>query len=241
MSLILVALIAALALSSRAAPPPAAKGSADLDLLRGMAREAGMDSDWENFLAAVAWRESKWFPRVALGRAERVNVPNVKVNGGPIGNAEAAAALLAYDRNADEYKSCPWPRMRYGFGSGGWYGLLPANALWSFKATPAFCIDPQVAVFDPWDSTILAIGYAQRLMRWKSFRARPTWRTLNRGWAAPSLMDGSPPEQVAKTDARFLKALARLGLPASFADEKVPELPAGWNAFSVWATRGTTA
>jgi len=223
-------------------PIPQTGGSKGLKLLRTEAERAGLSDDWTTFLAAVAYHESRWNPSVGLGLPGRIEVPGISLNEGKHGAWEAKAAVMAYDRNEDEFKQCPWPRMRYGFGSGGWFGLLPANALWSFKGTPGFCMDPQKAVFDPWSSLVLGTDYARRLMRWKSFKAGgATWKVLNRGWAAPGNMDGTPAERVAKTDERWEKALKALGVPSSWGNRKVTKLPTGWDAWDVYTAGLETA
>lgn len=226
-----------LAMAGSLPDPTGPVSKARLPELRALAEQAGLSEDWVTFLSAVAHHESKWNPSVGLGLPGRVNIPGVTVREhGKLGKYEAAAALMAYDRHPERFEDCPWPRMRYGFGSGGWFGLLPANALASYMGNPeGICLDPQFSVFDPWSSVVLATDYARRLTKWKSFAAGGgTWKVLNRGWAAPGNMDGTPAERVARSDERWERALKALGIPSSWGNRRVAPLPSGWDAWSVY-------
>ena len=204
--------------------------------------------DWQTFLAAVAHHESRWNPNVALGAADLADVPaGVTLHTSPekIARAESRAGLKALARNtvradgtAGQLARCDdWTDARYAY-SGGWYGLLPANGLVSaFRGTDGVCLDPW-SVFDPWLSTIMAIGYAKGLRGWKSFRRSPqTWIALNRGWKNPGKMD----EPQEGSDRRFLKALRAMGIPESFAHQKVVSLPEDWHAFALLNSGGSNA
>lgn len=210
---------------------PSAKGA---QAVMEAAAACGVDRNWQRFLAAVAFHESRWSTNVGLGVASKLGRDDVKMNEGHVGELESKAATAAYRRHVRDHglwEDCGYPEEAYGFGSGGWYGFLPVFGLWPFRNTPARCMDPRVAVFDPIVSTIMAIAYAQRTMKRSTFRDNPTWRNLNRAWKSPGLMDGIPADVVAKVDARFDKSLKALGLPPSWGDQRVDALPAGWSAY----------
>lgn len=188
------------------------KGTAQLGLLREMVARAGLDSDWAAFFGAVAHHESTWYASAH--------------NGSP---GERAASRKAYERNASQLAGCGHPASEYEFGSGGWYGLIPANAIvGAFRGTSAICIDPR-KVFDPWASTLMAIAYAKNLQGWKSFqRSDRSWLALNRGWVVPGAMDIERP----KTDRKFLAGLRAQGIPEAFAARTVTAMPDNWHAYT---------
>lgn len=215
--------------------------------VRKQARRAMVHDDWGTFLAAVAHHESRWNPNVAFGAADLAQIPGtVKLNTTPekMARNESRAGERAFDRNvtrkdgtAGQLARCSYPRARYAY-SGGWYGILPANGLVSsFRGTDGVCLDPWL-VFDPWVSTLMAIGYAKGLRGWKSFRRSPqSWLALNRGWKDPGKMD----QAMEKTDARFLKALRNMGVSESFAYRKVVPLPESWHAWTFYNSGGAIA
>lgn len=216
---LLLLLASAMSPGTDTGPPGKAGQWAELEQ---NARAAGMSPDWIRFLKAWAWHESKGNPRAANRRP-----------------SEAASALALYDRNRDVLGACPWGPGAYGWGSGGWYGLLPVSAVWAFVGTPALCkVDPQRTVFDPWESTLEAVAFAQRSMKREEFIEPRTWKILNRATAAPTLMDERPGssrfERAEDADDRFMAALRALQIPAGFADQRVEPLPNGWNAYDRW-------
>lgn len=238
-----IALLLLLALASGGKPAPGEKGAGPYPkgakAVREQARRAGMDESWVTFLAAVAHHESRWNPRVAFGDPTQAIIPpDVKLNTKPesLARHESQAGLVALKRNR-ERGDMGYPPGRYAY-SGGWFGILPANGLYAaFKGTEGSSMDPWV-VFDPWISTLMAIGYAQGLMGWKSFRRGPrSWLSLNRGWKHPGKMD----EAMDGTDNRFFKALKAIGVPASFAHEKVTSLPDDWHAWTYLNSGGLQA
>jgi hypothetical protein len=174
-----------------------------VDQLRALLADAGAPPDWQRVMPAIAARESNFSP----------SARNTS-------QGEAKAAKIAYERNREKFAQCGFPESRYTFGSGGLWGLLPASALAGLPP----CTDPLEAVFDPILSTRAALAYAQRLQRWGSYRVAPSWAQISRGWAAPTLMDGTPAVLVARIDRDWRKHLQRIGLPASTADERPSEL-----------------
>lgn len=174
------------------------------DLMRLMER-AQTPPDWQVFFAAVAHHESRWNSS-AWNQA----------------SSEVAASARAYDRNKDRYSHCPWPASAYKIGSGGWFGLIPANALAAFWDTQLHCLSPN-SIFDPVPSFAMAVDYARRLQRWGQFQVNPTWLNLNRGWKAPSNMGSVVPG----SDAALREALAALR-------------SRGWDIPSGWENRAAT-
>jgi len=194
------------------------------DLLAAM-EAADLPDDWQVFLAATAYRESKWHNDVGLGPNDAPGRPPWfrDSKAGPKTQAnEAKAACRAYEKNFDKwFRNSPYPAARYCFGSGGWFGLLPAYGVISgFKATPELI--PQI---DPWDvsdplvSLVMAIGLARGLMNWQQFEeGGGTWLALRIGWGNPSAMD----EAQSKLDIRksFGEQLGILDVPPSFMDRR---------------------
>lgn len=184
----------------------------DRQQIEEIASELGLPADWGRFLAAVAWGESR-FHTAALNEAD------------------ASAAQAAYNRNRDRYDECPWPEERYTRGSYGLYQMLPANALAAWWGTEFQCIDPIAALTDPYLSTIAAVEYARRVMRWSDWAASDRdWFALRRAWRAPGLADEDRPD----VDNRFRQALEAVGLSESWARQKVPALPS-WDIEEVTA------
>lgn len=164
------------------------------DIREELAR-SGLPLEAQQFLLATAWTESNW----------QVGASNPSPS-------EAAAAKTGYER-ALKSGPLPFPASRYTWGSGGWFGLLPSSAV-----AGARNLDPMVAVFDPRESIRSATRYMQRIRGWDQWlRSDRSWKVMRRAWKNPSTMDQPMPA----TDERFLSALKKAGLPASFADRKV--------------------
>ncbi len=202
--------------------PPDRKG---LDELRALCKRAGLSEMHTAFLAFVARGESGWNNLRGLGIPEQFP-PGTKPtrNAGAAGRNEARAARAAYRQNAGKFASCPWPDAAYGFGSGGWFGFLPAYGLAQFpKASGLRCLSP-AAVFDPVASVCMAIGFARGLQGWQGFKKVPTVLNLRLMWGRPA--KGGDADRIAKRRAHYTKQLTGMGLPASFADEVIPRFPA---------------
>jgi len=180
-----------------------------------------IDPGWITFLGAVAHHESGWDPAVYNGFADAQVPTGVR----RVGKVDGPGAVSNYNRNAKHYANCTWPKARYTFGSGGWYGFLPTVGLHAFIKGPYVCLDPW-SVFSPYPSTIMAIDMARRLKNnWAGFKKQPTWKNLNRGWKAPGNM-GSPQEG---SDRRFDRALRAMGVPVEWGDQEVAGL-GGWKS-----------
>ena len=108
----------------------------------------------------------------------------------------------------------------------GLYQILPANGLAPWWNTPYACMDPIEALSHPDVATIAAVEYARRSMRWSDWaRSDKTWGALRRAWRSPGLSDADRPD----IDKRFAKQLKRIGIPESFAGEKVTPIPGGFD------------
>ena len=178
-------------------------GMQSMAAVRGLAAEAGLPDAWGDFFALVAWRESK-------GNSQSVNDST----------SEAEAAARAYDRNRDRYAGCGHPASAYTFGSGGWFGMLPANALAQLGDAHR-CLPPS-SVFDPRASMAMAVGFARGLMRWKAYERMPTWLNLRAMWGWPA--KGGDLSYLAKARRAFEEDAAAVGLAPSWLDGRPPPL-----------------
>jgi len=147
-------------------------------------------------LAAVQrYTESRGNPKAGLGRPELFPTWAEPRNARRDEQlAESEAAAIAYDRNAEFYDDSPFPRRMWIFGSGGPYGLIPANALSPWRETDALRrgkVTPY-DVFNPWRSTVFFVDYVWRLIQRSEFKSLPAesqhWLAIKRGLASPSLM-----------------------------------------------------
>jgi hypothetical protein len=196
-------------------------------------RQAGAPAELGPFAAVQRFTESGGNPRAGLGRPELFPdfaEPRLSASLAEREN-EHAAAVTAYDRNRDAYAESPFPRAMWIFGSGGPYGLIPANALAPFRDTPALRagkVGPW-DVFNPWKSTVLWLDMIQRLMRWDAFQDLPpdakNWLAIKRGMARPSLMaDYAETQSRSRTvRSRAEKAAEALKIDPGFLRERVPE------------------
>ncbi|NVB40333.1 hypothetical protein G6O69_21005 [Pseudenhygromyxa sp. WMMC2535] len=192
---------------------------------------AGVPRALWNFAAIQRYTESRNNPKAGLGRPELF--PNwAEPRNAPRDQQlhEAEAAEQAYDRNAQAYAESPFPRRMWVFGSGGAYGLLPANALAPWKDTDALRrgrVTPY-DVFNPWKSTIFFLEYVRRMIDKPSFQRLPAqdrnWLALKRGMASPSLVDdvGESNARSATSRRNATKAAQALGIPEDYLYETVP-------------------
>jgi hypothetical protein len=135
-----------------------------------------VDADMRDFLRLVALRESG-FDRLHGAGSTVGAPPDMRIT--PSSN-EALQAARAYDRRASKLRG-PWPRARYAWGTGGWFGLMPANAVAAYGDGQAD-VDPW-AVADPHASVIMALGMVHRLQKHEAYRRDPTFARLRAGWA----------------------------------------------------------
>ncbi|HLT36927.1 MAG TPA: hypothetical protein VK034_11600 [Enhygromyxa sp.] len=147
-------------------------------------------------LAALQrYTESHGNPKAGLGRPELFpswTEPRNALREEQLAESDAAAA--AYDRNREAYIESPYPRRMWIFGSGGPYGLIPANALAPWRGTDTLRrgkVTPY-DVFNPWRATVFFVDYVKRLIDRAEFRNLPAGSrnvlALKRGLASPTLV-----------------------------------------------------
>ncbi len=229
----LVGLVAAAGGGGRASPGGASTGEpaspGGLQELEHIMGAAGLPEDWRIFLAAIAHRESKWHSNVGLGPNDHPGRPpwlRPSKSSARLQRGEAAAACSAYRSNYNRrFRQSPWPEERYCFGSGGYFGMLPAyGVINGFYATPEMIpeVDPW-AVADPIPSVVMAVGFARGLMRWRQFQqGGGTFAALAIGWGRPARMRNARTDH--KRRQSFARHLRALGVDPSFMDRKVPHL-----------------
>lgn len=171
--------------------------------VRALAAEAGLPSVWGDFFALVAWRESKGNPS--------------STNDSP---SEAEAARVAFERNRERFVGCGHPDSAYTFGSGGWFGFLPANALRQLGDAHR-CLPPS-SVYEPRVAMPMAVGFARGLMRWDGYQRVPTWLNLRAMWGSP--VKGGDRAYLERARPEFREDAADVGLPASWLDGRPPPL-----------------
>ncbi|MFV8750360.1 hypothetical protein ACNOYE_07400 [Nannocystaceae bacterium ST9] len=200
--------------------------------------KAGVPLELARFAAVQRQTESAGNPKAGLGRPELFPVwaePNTRASKAARDH-EAEAALEAYERNAYAYADSPYPKPAWVFGSGGAYGLIPANALAPFRDTIALrrgLVGPH-DVFDPWKSTVLFVEMIRRLIERDEFQHLPAaaknWLAIKRGLASPTLIsDHAETHERSRTVRERADEAARaLGLDPAFLRDRVPE---AWPAY----------
>ncbi len=207
---------------STVVPPPTFENQ---DSLRFLLEVSGLAPSWVLFFEAVALNESRFNNLTGRGDPAMFpdwSEPNLKASASAQ-QREQRAAARAYERNAERYRDCGFPVDDYTFGSGGWFGLLPANALAAFKDTDYRCLHPYY-VFFPGASIVMAIEFARRLMNWSSWKSAPTFANLRVGWGDPSKMGDR--KAMAESAAKLKARLSELGANPNIASMKPPSLPA---------------
>ncbi len=203
------------------------EGIADL---KELARAANLPEEYVGFLMLVAIGESRGNNLVGLGNPAQMP-PWTKTHktwlakDRPARSSrqrnEANAARRSYDRQRRRWLPDCWPESGYTFGSGGWFGQIPGNALAGFRGTDLECQHP-FSVFDPATSVVMAIAMIKRLRGWSGFREDPTILNLRVGWGNPGSMGNA--SILASKRAGFVEDAQEVGLPASFLDERLPVL-----------------
>lgn len=163
---------------------------------------AGLPDAWVRFFVFVAAGESGFSVRAK--------------NDSP---GEAKAARVAYKRNEAKLKGCGFAAGAYTFGSGGWFGLLPANAAMNLPKELR-CHEPGAIVFVPQLSVPAAIGMARGLTGWSNYQG--TVLSLRAGWGWPAKMGDA--ERLAARRPVYEARAAKLGYPVGYSDTILPKL-----------------
>lgn len=192
-------------------------GRSELRRLVAEAEAAGAPAGFATFAEGAAWTESRW--------------NNCAVNDSA---SEAAAALRLYEgaKGRGWFPDNPFGPDAFGFGSAGWFGLMPATGLIAGgNRGPFIDSDPRL-VTDPVASVVMIADFAVRVAR--KYRARH-WLDIRRGMAGLRLVgpkaDDKPRAQ--QTRARFEEGLDRAGVadPEAFMLQKpdVSDYPGAWH------------
>ena len=139
-------------------------------MLEELLTAAQLDEDWRIFFRAVARGESGFDSNVVLGERRLYpagSEPSKRTD--TLGPGEARGARKAYLRGLEEgrYQGCPWTGDDFSWGSGGWFGMLPANAWYAYLNTGLGCRHPHY-LLHPVDHVVVGVDFARRLMRWKA-------------------------------------------------------------------------
>lgn len=175
---------------------------------------------WENFAQVQAFTES------------RGNLRPYEYEPRNTTTSEAAAAGRAYDAAAKKgwYPAtrAAYPRRDWDWGSGGWYGLLPAYGLEAYKWTEKDITGRPLSpydIFDAWRSTVMMHAFAQRVIANRFGKIPASERNayaLKRGFAAGSLVAKPDADRSKKSAANLDKAMTKLGIPKQWALQPVP-------------------
>lgn len=173
------------------------------------------------FARAVAATESNGNNLIARGRRTHAIPSNVKV----IADARAAdAACRLYEgaKSRGFYRDNPYPEEAWCFGSGGWFGILPASGLAAGGPSGPFRNSDPALIFEPIPSIVMLADFAARVIGSSSFRNLPrsqqTWLAVRRGMASTELV-GDHTEQSERSVGvrhRFAEALEKTGAGANF-------------------------
>ena len=185
--------------------PKKSKGREELDRLLQL---APLDHTQRQFFRFVAWGESRW--------------KSGALNDTP---SEAKAAARSYERHADYYSTCGYPRASWVYGSAGWFQILAPVGLWQIRKTEFACAwDPATYLFDPAKSLTVAIELARNLQGWAGFKANPTVGNLRRGWGWPAKMGSGVPGPDKR--AKYAAQLRKSGVAKeSFLDTPIARMP----------------
>jgi hypothetical protein len=188
--------------------PCASNGESDPGKIRRLAslvEKSGIDG-FATFAVAAAYTESRW--------------KNLSANCVP-SEAKAACKLFAGAKSRGYYGGNAFPRERWCFGSGGWFGLLPATGLAAGGAKGPFAHADPFLVFDPASSVVMLADFVVRLVR--RYGAQ-NWLAVRRGMASVNLIGDINETKPRSKDvrARFADALKKSGVdPASMYEKPV--------------------
>lgn len=209
--------------ASRRQRPPGSAATHGKPLERLLA-VAGYDQDWRRFWHATAAGESGHTPRSYLGRAA-LAPPNAALSPSiaRLGERAYEAGRSAY-ASSPWLSSCPWPADRYAF-VGGEFQQIAAYAMKAFEGTSQACMDPW-SLLESEVAVVTSMEQARRILGHPSFAARPTWANLRAGWGAiANLDDDAAIAEIMNKRNGFGEQLDALGVPRSWANERVTSLP----------------
>lgn len=192
-------------------------------------------------LEVQAWTESGFNPRASLGPNGHPGRPpwaSVSKASAALQQGEARAARIAYQRNKAWCSLSPAPAEQWQFGSGGWFGLLPPNALAAVKPSraPGLIASGRARpwdVFDPRLSVVLILDFWRRS---QTAAWRKHWgdaRGLKVAAASARLVSRPTSTTAQRIASRTVARLEALGYPASLAERKIPAAWPGWNAGAI--------
>ncbi len=163
-------------------PPPPPRPSKQVDLDDVLA-DAGLSANWRKFFLMTAAGESGFVENVYLGRPE-LQPPGTVLSSAvdEIGESEYQATIVAYNRHADKWDKCGWPRDRYTV-AGGAFGFLAPNAVYAYIATDLRCIDPW-SIYDTLEAVPMGMAMAKRILGNSRMKINNDWLDLRLGWGA---------------------------------------------------------
>jgi hypothetical protein len=184
---------------------PRVRGQEDFDRLAAVAEDAIGLPGFADFARAVAYRESAF-------------------NNQAVNEGDAWAAAVGYDREVKgRFAKNRYPRPRWVWGSGGWFGFLPTTAL----AAPGMELEDPMLVFEPAGSMAMFADYVRRIVQNSLPKLPPeqqTWTSVRRSMASLEVMhawDEDPSteagQRARKSREKLMETLEKTGTPASFA------------------------
>lgn len=178
-----------------------------------------------NFATGAAKTESNGNNLVGLGVSRGILPGNVKLNdhlNASQKEADAACNLWEGARTRGFYLENPYDWRYWCFGSGGWFGLLPATGLSAGGTKGPFAEQSPFLVFDPIPSVVMIADFAKRVIRSQRFQGMPygeqNWLAVRRGMAASSLIGDYTETKNSSRKVRehFENALAKVGIDPDF-------------------------
>lgn len=198
-------------------------GRAELTRLAQEAEAAGAPEGFAKFAEAAAWTESRW--------------DNCAINDSP---SEAAAALRLFEgaQSRGWFQETTYDAEKFGFGSGGWFGLMPATGLIAGGSRGPFVnADPRI-VTNPVESVVMVADFCVRIFR--KYQAKD-WLAVRRAMAALSLVNDSVErnERSIHVRERFEVGLEKAGVvgPAAFMRRR-PATDGYPGAWALWLNLG---
>ena len=220
--------VALLAPTARASfSPPKGGGYAEIWRLARVAEQRAQMPGFAAFALAVASGESR-------GNNLASSV------GKSFGDNEARLACQLYNATKDtRFKDNPYPASRFCFGSGGWFGFMPATALGGKGLRH---LDPYL-VFDPAASVTFLADYVRRVVKgyWKKLPVScRNWLTIRRFMASNKVgfdCDETNYDRSTRVRTRFAKHLGQRGLnPAMmYGQVTIGNWPGGWELYQLLA------